>query len=456
MVACSIVRNFRLRAPKGFRREALKDAMTLRRSKWMLVAALTAVVPLGATQAYRAGCSVAPEVKSDMPLEAHPDVTPGDSATLVAVNTQFALDAYRELVAENPGQNLVWSPHSVAVALAMAYAGAGGQTATEMAAALHWALPPPKLHAAFDALDQSLASRAHGAVALRLASSLWALPGLRFERPFLDTLARDYGTGVRLADFVHEPERSSRRINAWVDDATQGAIRQLVSPIDLQGATFAIVQAVSFHGEWSMPFHADQTSQDPFTRLDGNRVDVQMMHAAELPVARASGDAFDAVELPYAGGDLVLDIVMPKASLPAFESEMTALKLGGILDSLEKGPVRLSVPRLRLGGATFALEGLLRKLGVRRAFDPSEADFSPMARAASLLCLQRVLHQCTLEVDEKGTEAAAATIVIGGVTAAPIPHEDLAIAIDHPFFFAVRDVPTDTILFMGRVVDPTR
>jgi serpin B len=338
----------------------------------------------------------------------------------------------------------------------MIYAGAGGQTANEIAAVLHWTLPAPKLHAAFDALDQTLASRTHGAVALRLASSLWGLPSLRFERPFLDTLARDYGTGVRLADFAQEPERSSRRINAWVDDTTQGAIREMVGPNDLRGSVFAVVQAVSFHGEWSIPFHPDQTSRDPFTRLDGSGADVDMMHARELPVPRVSGDAFDAVELPYAGGDLVLDIVMPKTSLPAFESEMTATKLGAILDSLEKGPVRLSIPRLRLKGATFGLDEMLQRRGMRRAFDPVQADFSPLATGRGPICLERVLHQCTVEIDEKGTEAAAATIALGRAGAAATPHEDLAIAIDHPFVFAVRDVPTGTILFMGRVVDPTR
>jgi serpin B len=397
-------------------------------------------------------------VKSGLPREDCPVVTPSQAAALAAADAQFALDAYRALAAEGPAQNLVWSPHSASAAIAMTYAGAGGETATEMASAMRWTLPPAALHAAFDSLDQSLSGRTRDAVALHLAYSLWARPKLRFEGPFLDTLARDYGTGVRLADFAGEPERSRRQINAWVADATHGAIPELLRPRDVPSdASVVLVQATSLRADWSMPFDVARTREAPFFLFDGTERKVATMHGSHLQARRTTSEVLDAVELPYEGDDLVLDIVQPKSALTAFESDLTSVKFDAVLRSLREGPLSVSLPRFRLTGGTFSLMAVLESLGMRRAFDRNEADFSPMASPPDgRIYLGQVLQQGTLAVDERGTEAAAATAVIGG-TGARLPRDDeIAITIDHPFLFAVRDVPTGTILFIGRVVDPTR
>jgi serpin B len=398
-------------------------------------------------------------VRSELPREQHPAVTPDEVAALEAANGHFALEVYRQLAAERQSQNFVWAPHSASVALAMTYAGAGGQTATEMASVMRWTFPPPKLHAAFNALDQSLAARAHDAVALHVADSLWACPSVRFERPFLDTLARDYDTGVRLTDFTREPERSRRRINTWVGDATHGAIHELLAPDSVpRDTSVALLQATYLHADWSTPFDRAETREKPFFVLDGTAKEVSTMHASHLQVLRTANDAFDAVELPYAGGDLVLDILMPRASLAAFESELTRPKLGSILGRLREGPLRLlSLPRFRLTGATFSLAKVLQSLGMQQTFDVTKADFSPMGTTdEGPIYLSEVLQQGTIAVDEKGTEAAAATAVVMGTGAGLPSDDDLVISIDHPFLFAVRDLPTGTILFMGRVVDPSR
>jgi serpin B len=398
-------------------------------------------------------------IKSELPREEHPALTPGESAELAAANVQFALDAYRELAVEHPAQNLVWSPYSASVAMAMAYAGAGGRTASEMASVMHWTLPSRTLHAAFDALDHMLAARTRGAVALHLADSLWGLPSLHFQRPFLDTLARDYGTGVRLTDFVGEPERSRRRINEWVADSTHGTIDELLDSDEFPSDTAVVlVQAVSLRADWAMRFDTALTWEEPFFLLDGKPTKVATMHGWHLRAPRVSSDAFDAVELPYEGGRLVMDVVMPKSPLGAFESGLTGAKLDTVLGRLREGPLRISIPRFRFSGGTLSLVDLLERLGMRQAFDANEADFSPMATIPrGRIYLSRVLQQGNVLVDEKGTEATAATTaVLGGTSAAPPSDDDIVLSIDHPFLFAVRDVPTGTILFMGRVVDPSR
>jgi serpin B len=417
-----------------------------------------AAIPLGATHAYRAGCSVAPMIKSELPREQHPALAPGESAELAAANVQFALEAYRELAVEHPAQNLVWSPYSASVALAMAYAGAGGRTAREMASVMHWTLPSRTLHAAFDTLDHALSARTRGAVALHLADSLWGLPSLRFEQPFLDTLARDYGTGVRLTDFAGERERSRRRINAWVAHSTHGAIDELLRSDEFPSDTAVVlVEAVALRADWATRFDTALTWEEPFFPLDGKPTKVATMHGSHLRAPRLSSDALDAVELPYDGGDLVLDVVMPKSPLGALEAGLTGDKLDAILGSLREGPLRISLPRFRFTGDTLSLGDVLQRLGMRLPFDSNEADFSPMATSRDgRIYLNRVLQQGTVLVDEKGTEATAATAIIGGTTAAMPSDDDVAISIDHPFLFAVRDVPTGTILFMGRVVDPSR
>jgi serpin B len=418
-----------------------------------------AAIPLGATHAYRAGCSVAPMIRSELPREEHPALTPSESAELAAGNVQFALEAYRELAVEHPAQNLVWSPYSASVALAMAYAGAGGRTAREMASVMHWTLPSRTLHAAFDALDHVLAARTRGAVALHLADSLWGLPSLRFEQPFLDTLARDYGTGVRLTDFVGEPDRSRWRINAWVADSTHGAIDELLRSDEFPPDTAVVlVQAVSLRADWATRFDTALSWEEPFFLLDGKPTKATTMHGWHLRAPRLSSDALDAVELPYEGGHLVLDVVVPKSPLGAFESGLTSAKLDTILGSLREGPLRISLPRFRFTGDTLSLADPLERLGMRQAFDANEADFSPMAtKPQGRIYLSRVLQQGNVTVDEKGTEATAATTaVLGGTSAAPPSDDDIVISIDHPFLFVVRDLPTGTILFMGRVVDPSR
>jgi serpin B len=443
-----------LRAPRGHHRE---NFMGSTKRSFLIVAALTAIgAPLAAREAYRGACSVVPMAKSELARETHPPVEASDQEDLVDGNARFAVDAFKALAAKDPQKNLLFSPYSISIALAMTLAGAGGQTESEMAATMHWTLPQERLHRTFNALDEKLASRQKDGVVLQFADSLWALPQVRFEKPFLDTMARSYGTGVRLTDFAHDPEGSRRRINGWVDDATHRKIPELLSKdTPLEQTSIALLNAVYFQAEWYEPFKREDTRSEPFWSAQGRTTSASMMNGEPRWARCTRNDAYEAIELRYAGEHMAMDIVMPKVeSLAAFESGLTAETLGAVLHEMQPALVTVSMPRFRFAGPTFSLTKILEGLGMRQAFDREAADFSPMGTApGGGLYIRDVLHQATIAVDEKGTEAAAGTAVLAGTGAAP-KQEAVRIRIDHPFLFVLRDLSTGTLLFAGRVVDP--
>jgi serpin B len=318
---------------------------------------------------------------------------------------------------------------------------------------MHWTLPTDRLPLAFDALDLQLASRSSRAVALRLAQSLWAAPRVRFEKPFLDTLSRDFGAGVRLTDFEGNAEGSRQRINAWASQATNGKIPEFIGEGGLDSSTaVAMFNAVYFRGDWSSPFDPESTEDAPFWAAGEHQVNVPTMHQ-RLSAAYATTASYDAVELPYEGRATAMDIVMPKTELETFEAELTSETLSALFERLSFGAVRLSMPRFRIVTLPIGLKRPLQNLGVHRLFEP-EADFASMATdPLGPVRIAEVLHKAYIAVDETGTEAAATTGT-GEVTAAR-PRLETEIRIDHPFFFVLRDLPTGSILFIGRVTDPS-
>jgi serpin B len=418
---------------------------------------LPSVTLLGAL-ATATGCSSSspPSIAtthSDVRRDTAPSVPAADSAALVDGNTAFAIDAYKALGARAPAGNVAFSPYSISSALAMAYAGAGGATASEMATAMHYTLPEAQLHPAFDALDLALAARAP-AVVLHVANSLWGYEKETFGQPFLDTLAKNYGAPVRLEDFASDAEGSREQINGWVSDGTDQRIPNLLAQGTIGATTrFVLVNAIYFDGEWDSPFDPMATRNASFTRLDGTQEQAPTMTDGNRSASYAQTSAYDAVELPYHGGQMAMDIVAPKAgSFAAFESALTGDGLSAVLGGLQQGVIDLALPTFKVAGDAVDLTPMLQGFGMKQAFDPSKADFTAIARdAKGPLFLQGVVHQAYLLVNEKGTEAAAATGVVGGVSSydPPVP-----IHIDRPFFFALRDLPTGAILFTGRVVDP--
>lgn len=408
-----------------------------------------------------AACSPGPEsriAQSSVPRVTDLTMPVGSMQDLTRLNNAFGLDLYRS-VRDKPG-NLVFSPYSISAALAMTYAGARATTETQMAAVLHFELSQAELHPAFNQLDLALMRAAASAAAeekplqLRIANAVWVEQTLQLLDDYLDVIARNYGSGVRLADFLtaHEPAR--REINAWVSDQTAQRIKDLIpeGAVD-QSTRMVLVNAIYFNGDWLYKFDANDTSEAPFYLLDGSEVTVQMMTNDLGGVAYGRGAGYQVVELPYQGGTAAMDIIVPdEGTFEAFETSLNADVLERLLAAMQPVSLHLELPLFSFGAA-FDLQEQLTALGMTDAFDPDIADFSGMTGGRDLF-ISRVLHQAFVAVDEEGTEAAAATAVIVGPTSIMLP--DLTIAVDRPFVFLIRDLGTGQILFLGRVLNPTQ
>lgn len=387
---------------------------------------------------------------------AEPD--PAEAAAAAQAGAQLGFDILAAL--EDDGGNLAISPYSIQVALAMARAGARGETLEEMNAVLHVS-PAADYDAGMNALDQLLLSRAgefeigdDQTVTLELATanSLWGQRGFEFEQEFLDRLARDFGAGMRLVDYVAATEDARRAINGWVSDQTRERIPELIPDGVLDDLTrLVLTNAVYLNAPWLFPFDPDATEDGAFTRLDGSTVAVPMMHH-DRNFQYAAGPGYAAIELPYAGQGLAMLIIVPdEGEFESVLSGLDAAEVAATAGSLTTHQVTLAMPRFEFRTQS-PLKDVLIGLGMEAAFDPTRADFSGITLDATDFHITDVLHEAFISVDEEGTEAAAATAVIAGVTSLPPPAE---LRIDRPFFFAIRDTESGALLFIGRVTDPT-
>ena len=385
-----------------------------------------------------------------------PNAPAADLAALVQGNNNFALDLYRSLEVQ-PG-NLILSPFSISLALAMTSAGAAGETQAQMDRVLHFELPPDRLHPAFNQLDLDLARRAETAggdehpLQLSIANGIWAQQGHPFLVDFLDRLAVHYGAGIRLADFITQPEVVRREINGWVADQTKDKIKDLLPEgVPDSQTRMVLVNAIYFKADWERPFESRSTSDQPFHLLDGTEVQAEMMSRG-MGIPYRQGDGYQSVELPYQGGTAAMDILVPDAGTFAeFEAGLDASRMEQILGGMQPTSVSLGLPKFSYT-SQFGLADQLAGLGMTDAFDPQLADFSAMDGQRDLY-IGAVIHKAFVAVDEQGTEAAAATGVIMEATGAPVFEVNLTI--DRPFIFLIRDLPSGQILFIGRVLDPT-
>lgn len=380
-----------------------------------------------------------------------------DLERLVEGNNGFALNLYGQL-AESEDGNLFMSPYSISLALAMAYAGAGGGTAEEMADALGFTLPPEELHNAFNVLDQMLADRGSSLepdekFTLEIANSMWGQDGFEFEQAFLDTLAENYGAGMRLVDYDNATEAARLAINGWVEDNTNDRIKDLIPPGVLDPDTVLVLaNAIFFKAAWFQEFNPDLTADGDFTLIDGSTVTAQMMRKEEL-FRTSTSDGYSAIEIPYVGGETSMVVVMPdEGTFEEFEASLDADQLAQIIAGLSRTNVDLQFPKFTFE-SKFSLPAPLKELGMVQAFDPVAADFSAMRTPPPDLFISDVIHQSFVAVDEEGTEAAAATAVI--IRAASGRPAAVPFTVDSPFIFMIHDIATDTILFIGRLLDPT-
>jgi serpin B len=393
--------------------------------------------------------SAKPRIVS-MPVEAD------ELQELVAGNNAFAFDLYDALRGTNG--NLFYSPYSISLALAMAYAGASGDTAQQMADVLHLALQGQDVHTAFNALDQYLASlddgtkgRDDGGFRLKIANAIWGQQDYKFLQAFLDLLAENYGAGLRLVDFKGATEQSRQAINDWVAEQTEQKIKDLLPPGSIDAMTrLVLTNAVYFNAAWANPFDENATIDAPFYLLDGSDVTVKMMRQTEH-FGYALGDGYQAVEIPYAGGKMSMAILLPDdGNFQQFEDSLNGEQVDAILQNLSHGNVMLSLPKFEFS-SEFGLADVLRQMGMSAAFDPAQADFSAMDGTHDLF-IGDVFHKAYISVNEAGTEAAAATAVV--MKASGMPLEPVKITVDRPFMFLIRDTVNNSTLFVGRVMNP--
>lgn len=399
--------------------------------------------------------STASLAQSNLGRVTSPNAPADDVQTLTDGNNAFALELYQSLRSQDG--NLIYSPYSVSVALAMTYAGARGETEAQMARTMHF-LPQDQMHPALNALDLQLASRGQAQsedetpLQLNIANAVWAKQGLPLRQDYLDVIAQNYGAGIRLADFARQYDAVRKEINDWVSKKTNDKIRDLIPEGTLNPSTaMVLVNAIYFKADWIYQFDPNNTHDAPFHLLDGSDVQVKMMSQSLSGVPYAQGDGYQAVELPYQGGTAVMDIIVPEeGKFDEFESGLDIQNLNEILGNLQPvDGLDLGLPKFSFT-KNFNLTEQLSAMGMPDAFN-GNADFSGMTGDRSL-CIDVVLHKAFVAVDEKGTEAAAATAVVMKEMA--MMPSDLRLIIDRPFLFVIRDSSSGQILFVGRVLNP--
>jgi len=383
-----------------------------------------------------------------------PRVNASDVEQFTSDNADFAFALYHELRRRRAGENLLFSPHSIASALAMIYSAAREETRAQMMEALRFALEPEALHTAFNALDLALMSRSRQDTDLRLrvANALWTQTGQAYLPEFLDTLSKHYGAGLHILDFLNEPETSRQIINAWVEKETEGRITDLIPAGLVDPATrLVLTNAVYFNAAWAQPF-------DGFTRPSAfhtptGEVTTDFMNQESSFMVGDPEDGSVVVELPYRGDDLSMLIVMPG---PGQFDTVEARLFGEVLDEYLRSlhpwdSVRLSVPKFEVEFEQ-ELRALLEALGMVDAFRLGVADFSGIDGSKEW-AIAFVRHKAFIAAAEEGTEAAAASSVemTFGDAGGGNPR---TVTLNRPFIFAIRD-RTGALLFVGRVLDPS-
>lgn len=382
------------------------------------------------------------------PNESEPRVLNPDIKTFVDDNTSFAIDLYRKL-SDSKG-NLFFSPYSISSALAMTYAGARGETEKQMACALHFSLPQEKLHPAFRNLATDLTKIQSKKIKLYMANSLWPQKDYKFKKEYLTLVSSDYNSKIFPVDFEGATETARKKINRWVEDKTQDKIKDMLPPGVLDKlARLVLVDAVYFKGDWERPFELENTHEEPFLSPD-TTMTVQMMYQ-KAHFNYAQIEDLQILEIPYAAKGISMIILLPtKNNLRPLESKLSSENLNRWRSQMQPQTVEIDIPKTCMT-STLGLKDTLTEMGMADAF-AAKADFSGMDGTRQLH-IDKVLHKAFVNMDEKGTEAAAATgvvMIMLGASPFPVP----TFRADHPFILLIQENQTGSILFMGRVTNP--
>jgi len=394
----------------------------------------------------------------------HTPTRPSGPESFAEDNNDFALEMYRQL-RQRPG-NLFFSPFSIRTALGMTHAGARGETAAQMREALRISSPDEALHVAFAEIIERLNAAGGSKYEMAVANSLWGQDGAPLQPGFLDLTARHYGGGMNLVDFRRDAEAARLTMNQWVEDKTRQKIRELIPSGGLDADTrLVLVNAVYFKGMWVLQFPKAATRDEPFRLEGGGTVQAPLMHRHErVQYLQAAG--YQAVDLVYEGGDLSMLVLLPdrKDGLRNLEKKLSARMLHDCVAQVRAREVEVYLPRFKITWGAVNMRDQLTALGMPLAFSRYQADFSGInghePPDEESLFLSGVFHKAFVEVQEKGTEAAAATAVCAMLTSAAFgPSRPPPVPIfraDHPFLFAIRDRKSGAILFLGCIIDPTR
>ena len=394
----------------------------------------------------------------------------------VTATNRLAVDLHRQLATGN--DNLCVSPYSIGSAMAMAFAGANGETRTEMARVLHFATEGSDVPASFSSLQHSLEeittktaeiakeSKRFGGpsepITISIANRLFAQNGYEFRQSFLALVKQNFGGAFEPLDFVHDSSGATGHINKWIADQTRDRIRDLIPAGALNETTrLVLANAIYLKAPWADPFSEQATQQEPFHVRSGTPVHVSTMQKRNENFGYAKQDGFTAVSLPYSGADLQFLILFPDEinGLHALESKLTSELLAGCA-KLEKRDVDLYLPKFKLEPPTITLAKQFEALGMKTAFDQPKgsANFDKIAPRTpkDYLYISQIFHKTFIAVDEKGTEAAAATAVamLAGTALRSPPPPPIEVKVDRPFVYAIQHVPSGVCLFLGRVTDP--
>jgi serpin B len=387
------------------------------------------------------------------PIADRPNAPESANGQLFAdASNRFAIDLHARLPREG---SLVYSPASISMALAMTYAGAEGATETEMRDVMHFGDDADAIHGSAASVLADWNERE--GYELAIANRLFAEESFTFEEPFL-ALTRDrYGAGLDEVSFIEQPEAARVRINTWAAEQTHDRIRDLVPPGALDGSTrLVLTNAIYLNAEWAHPFTREATREEDFFAPSGT-VRAAMMHQT-TEVRHAELDGAQVLELPYRGGELAMWVALPneRDGIAALESSLDADRFARWESALSPRRVQIALPKARIDPPQpIDLAAVLASMGMDDAFDPDRADFSAMSTADELF-ISAVFHKAFAAIDEKGTEAAAATAVVMTVRSMPLVQPpDVVFTADHPYLFFIRDVRNGAMLFVGRVMDPS-
>nr|WP_209675587.1 serpin family protein [Methanolinea mesophila] len=375
--------------------------------------------------------------------------------SVVEANNRFALDLYSALAGENPEGNLFFSPWSLSSALAITYEGARGTTADEIRSVFHFPGDDSTRWNGYKEITDGL-NNGNSGFTLESANALWAEETYPLLPSYLSTADRYYSAHVTNLDFIKNPEGSRKTINTWVEGKTRNRIQDLLPPGSIDSSTtLVITNAIYFKGTWAAQFRKENTAESDFMITPTESVRVQMMKRtdAEAKYWYAETDALQVLGMPYAhqnGRELSMLVILPKdQDLAAAEQSLDTAKLSDLRQSLEYQQVMVYFPKFKLETG-YQMRDTLSGMGMPSVFNPGQADLSGMDGTRSLFVTD-VFHKAFVEVNEEGTEAAAATAVpVSRALAEPVP----VFRADHPFIFIIQDSENGNILFMGRVANP--